>query len=151
MDKPLRWWKLSVYSKIGDSECASLRVSVHVFTPPSSEQKWQASVALSYSDMTHAMSTASDGCGSFNCMSALNDGILNSYTFHTIAFRPGRGPGRQPGISVAIWRGRQSPCWVIGGLTPSPMHQTNCYTVLKPHIGCQATGLVKHAHTYHHI
>lgn len=97
------------------------------------------------------MSTASDGCGSFNCMSALNDGILNSYTFHTIAFRPGRGPGRQPGISVAIWRGRQSPCWVIGGLTPSPMHQTNCYTVLKPHIGCQATGLMKHAHIYHHI
>lgn len=97
------------------------------------------------------MSTASDGCGSFNCMSALNDGVLNSYTFHTIAFRPGKGPGRQPGISVAIWRGRQSPCWVIGGLTPSPMHQTNCYTVLKPHIGCQATGLMKHARTYHHI
>lgn len=34
---------------------AGLRVSVHVFAPPSSEQKWQASAALSYGDTTHAM------------------------------------------------------------------------------------------------
>lgn len=83
-------------------------------------KKWQASAVLSYSDMTHAMSTASDGCSSFNCMSALNDGILNSYTFHTIAFHTGRGLGRQPRLSVAIWRGRQSPGWVIAGLPPHP-------------------------------
>lgn len=97
-------------------KCASVRVS----TPPSSEQKRQASAVLGYSDMTHAMSTASDGCSSFNCMSALNDGILNSYTFHTTAFHTGRSLGRQPRLSVAIWRGRQSPCWVIGSLPPHP-------------------------------
>lgn len=56
-------------------------------------KKWQPLASLSYSDMTHTMSTASDGCSSFNCMSALNDGILNSYTLHTIAFSQWQRPG----------------------------------------------------------
>lgn len=90
--------------------CEPLKcVSVYVYSSLLRTKKWQASTVLSYSDMTHAMSTASDGCSSFNCTSALNDGILNSYTFHTIAFHTGRGLGRQRRLSVAIWRGSQSP------------------------------------------
>lgn len=69
-----------------------------------------ASAVLSYSDMTHAMSTASDCYSSVNCMSALNDGLFNSYTFHTIAFHSDRGLERPLRLSVAIWTGRQSPC-----------------------------------------
>lgn len=64
------------------------------------------STVLSYSDMTHMLSSANDSCSSFNCMSSLNEGMLNSYTIHTIVFHTGRDPGR---ISVAIWIGRQSP------------------------------------------
>lgn len=55
-----------------NSALAGLRVRVHVFAPPSSEQKWQPSAALSDGDTTHA--NVSGGCGSFNCVSALNDG-----------------------------------------------------------------------------
>lgn len=103
-----------------DRKSVCVCVSVYVSTLPSSEQKLQASAVLGYSDMTHPMSTTSDGCSSFNCMSALNDGILNSYTFHTTAFHSGRSLGRQPRLSVAIWRGRQNPCRVIGSLPPHP-------------------------------
>lgn len=66
------------------------------------------------------LSSANDSCSSFNCMSALNDGILNSYTFHTIAFHTGRDPGRHQRLSVAIWRGRQSPGWVYRSFPSCP-------------------------------
>lgn len=92
--------------------CASpLSVSVRASTPPSAEQKKrQASAVLSYSDMTHAMSTTSDGCSSFNCMSVLNDGIVNSYTFCPIAFQRREGLERLLRLAVAIWRGGRSLC-----------------------------------------
>lgn len=92
------------------------------------KKTWQPSALLNYSDMIHAMSTTSDGCSSFNCMSALNDGILNSYTFHSIAFHTNRGVGGQLRLSVTIWRGKQSPGWVIPA---SSLHQTACYTLPK--------------------
>lgn len=66
-------------------------LSVHLLRPLQNKKKQQASAVLSYSDMTHAMSTTSDGCSSFNCMSVLNDGIVNSYTFCPIAFQCGEG------------------------------------------------------------
>lgn len=107
--------------QMGDRKCLNLLcVCLSMSTRLTSEQKWQPYAALSYSDMTHATLSVIDGCSSFNCMSALNDGIVNSYTFHTIAFTVSEAWGGRPRLSVAIRRGSQSPCWVTGGLPPRP-------------------------------
>lgn len=79
--------------QMGDRKCGSVRVSLRVYSSPPLRTKKRR--PLSYSDMTHAMSATSDDCSSFNCMSPLNDGTLNSNTFHTIAFHTGRGLGRR--------------------------------------------------------
>lgn len=95
--------------KCAGSACSSLRC---VYSSLGRIKKRQTSAALSYSDMTQAMSTTSDGCSSFNCMSELNDGIVNSYTFCPIAFQCGEGLERRLRLAVAIWGGA------------SPLHHT---------------------------
>lgn len=97
-----------------------LRGSARASAPPSAGEKpgrRPPSAALSYSDMTQAMSTTSDGCSSFNCMSVLNDGIVNSYTFDPIGFQCGEGLERLPRLAVAIWRGGRSlrRCTTLAG------------------------------------
>lgn len=108
-------------------------------------KKWQPSASLSYSDMTHTMSTASDGCSSFNCMSALNDGILNSYTLHTIAF----SQWQRPGEAAEAFRGHMEreaePRLSDRELSALSLYQNGCYTVLKLQDRHMKTH--KHAHT----
>lgn len=94
------------------------------------------------------MSIASDGCSSFNCMSALNDGTLNSYTFHTIAFftlalaragRVGRGsflrPYEEGGGTRVQWS------W-DSHLVPAPDRMLYCTKAADGHVERQR--LMKH-------
>lgn len=90
--------------------CSSLTcVCPYVYSSLCRAEKRQASAALSYSDTAQAASTTSDGCSSFNCMSVLNDGIVNSYTFCPIAFQRDEGLERLPRLAVAIWREEAEP------------------------------------------
>lgn len=124
-----------------DRKCVSLCLLLSLLRT----KKWQPSASLSYSDMTHAMSTASDGCSSFNCMSALNDGILNSYTLHTIAF----SQWQRPGEAAEAFRGHMEreaePRLSDRELSALSLYQNGCYTVLKLQDRHMKTH--KHAHT----
>lgn len=63
------------------TEYASVCVYVRVLW----RKKEKEGEGLSYSDKTLCLSVGNCRSSS-NCMSSLNDGALNSYTFHTIAF-----------------------------------------------------------------
>lgn len=96
------------------------------------------------------VSSANDSCSSFNCMSSLNEEILNSYTIHTIAFHTGRDLGRQWRLSVAIWRGRQSPGWAIRSYLSCPCTRMAAIHYWSRRWAHEAEKLMKHySHTQH--
>lgn len=121
-------------------------VCLSVYSSLLRTKKWQPSASLSYSDMTHAMSTASDGCSSFNCMSALNDGILNSYTLHTIAFSQWQRPGEAAEAFCGHMEREAEPRLSDRELSVLSLYQNGRYTVPK-----LRTGTRRHRNTHTHL
>lgn len=126
-----------------NSALAGLRVSVHVFAALSSEQKWQASAALSYGDTTHAMRVAAAAL-LIACLRWMM-GILNSYTFHTIAFSPWQRPGEAAGALSGHMEREAQPMLTDWRLNPPhPGTRLTAMSLGSRNTGSQATGLMKH-------
>lgn len=79
-------------------------------------------------------------------------GILNSYTFHTIAFSPWQSPGEAAGALSGHMEREAQP--VLADWRLNPPHPGTRLTAMplgSSNIGSQATGLMKHLlHTHTH-
>lgn len=77
-------------------------------------------------------------------------GILNSYTFHTIAFSPWQRPGEAAGALSGHMEREAQPMLTDWRLNPPhPGTRLTAMSLGSSNIGSQATGLMKHLlHTH---